>query len=174
MKISFTMLTRISVIFFLLGSHGYSQTVTAPSATPLERSKYLLRSGVAFDASEDIFGLIHIKEPKNFFKPDTEQVTWWGEFQPFKAWGRPELEAKWYSPQGACIATQQFRGSVCRLAKTTLKMEGSDTANMQGLWRVEVYHKGQLLDQKQFSIYGGGPIPASVSVGLGSQQEVPV
>lgn len=170
------LVSTLLVFFLNLPSYVYSQPLPV-SAPPLQRQQYLMRSGVAFDASEDIFGLIHIEEPKDFFKPDTEQVSWWGEFKPFKAWGRPELEAKWYNPQGQLMAGQKFRGNVCRLAKTTLKMQGMKEVQ-QGLWRVEVYMKGKLLDQKQFSIYESGPSPSksgpsfsSVSVETSYQQK---
>jgi len=139
-------------VFILLSVVTVSaQTAGLPvSAQALLKDKYLVRSGVAFDAKENIFGLIRLQGPKNFFRPDTKQVSWWGEFKPFKTWGTPELEARWYNPQGELISKQSFKGQVCQLAKTTLKMEG---LQVQGMWKVEIYYKGGLLDQKQFSIF---------------------
>ena len=117
------------------------------------RKKYLLRSGVAYDAHEDPLGAIHVKDPKSFFNKDTDQVTWWGEFKPFTGWGRPKLQAQWVNPKGELTAVQDFKGEVCRLAKNTLKMkEGAS-----GLWRVKVYYKGKLLDDKQFELSENGP-----------------
>ena len=114
----------------------------------------LVQSGVAFDAHEDLLGIVHIQEPKSFFKPDTTQVTWWGEFKPFKFWGKPELEAVWYAPPppGQETAKQNFTGGICVLAKSTLKLSQPVT---EGTWRVEVYCKGEKIDSKNFVIYGG-------------------
>jgi hypothetical protein len=118
----------------------------------------LVGSGVAYDASENILGIISIKEPRSFFKPDTDQVTWWGEFKPFKFWGRPELEARWYTPSNPDHphSVQQFKGEECALAKSTLKMSGPVA---EGKWRVDIYHKGEKIDSKNFIIYGP-PRPA--------------
>lgn len=116
----------------------------------------LVRSGVAHDASENILGIISVKEPKSFFKPDAKQMTWWGEFKPFKFWGRPKLEARWHSPSGEQVATQQFKGEECALAKSTLKMKGPA---QEGTWRVDVYHEGNQIDSKNFVVYGGPKAP---------------
>lgn len=125
-----------------------------PAAAPvIPQSEYLLRSGVAYDASEDLLGIIQITEPKSFFKPETDQVTWWGEFKPFKTWGTPELEAKWYDPAGRLITTQNFKGSVCRLAKTTLKTADLNLEQNQGRWRVDISMKGKPIDSKHFYIF---------------------
>ena len=76
---------------------------------------------------------------------------WWGEFKPFKFWGKPELEAVWYEPPppGQEIAKQGFKGEICALAKSTLKLS---SPAKEGTWRVDVYHKGQKIDSKNFVI----------------------
>lgn len=138
------------------------EPATVPSALPYSeiRDEHLKASGVAFDAREDILGMIHIDEPKTFFKPDTSQVTWWGEFDEFEAWTRPQLEARWYNPQGQLLQTQQFRGTICRLAKTTLQMQD---LQQQGRWHVEIYYKGELLDRKDFFLYDAkAPMTAQI------------
>ncbi len=126
---------------------------------PLPQSDFLLRSGVAYDASEDLLGLIHIQEPKSFFKPDTDQMTWWGEFKPFKTWGRPDLVAEWYDPEGRLINTQQFKGTICRLAKATLKTANLNLEQNQGRWRVDIYMKGEKIDSKNFYVFSPGSGP---------------
>lgn len=130
---------------------------TAPVRLP--QSEFLFRSGVAYDASEDLLGLIHIQEPKSFFKPDTDQITWWGEFKPFKTWGRPELVAKWYDPQGRLASTQEFKGTICRLAKATLKTANLNLQENQGQWRVEIYMKDRQIDSKNFYVFSPGSGP---------------
>lgn len=148
-------------VLLLIPFNGLAQVPVAAPVIP--QNEFLLRSGVAFDASEDLLGIIHIEEPKSFFKPDTEQVSWWGEFKPFKTWGSPELTAEWHNPRGEVVARQEFKGSVCRLAKTTLSAAGLNLQQNQGQWRVNVYMKGELLDSKVFYIYGsqkaGAPQP---------------
>lgn len=125
----------------------------------------LVQSGVAFDAHENLLGIVHIQEPKSFFKPDTKQVTWWGEFKPFKFWGKPELEAVWYEPPppGQEVAKQNFKGQMCVLAKSTLKLS---SAAKEGTWRVDIYHKGQKIDSKSFMVYGGTPTPSQSNAAL--------
>ncbi|MBI4399082.1 MAG: hypothetical protein HY586_08135 [Candidatus Omnitrophica bacterium] len=142
------------VLFFsiaILAFSGYAQT--KPEEQALPRDKYLVRSGVAHDAHEDIFGLITIDDPKNFFTPAAPQLTWWGEFKPFTSWGRPKLHAEWLDPDGEVIAAQDFKGLHCRLAKTTLKVGQANVNLREGKWEVRIYMKGKLLDRKNFVVF---------------------
>lgn len=164
------------LIFFVLSVAGaFAFTVTPTGLSPVMRDAktMLVQSGVAYDASEAWWGKINVQEPKSFFKPTTDQITWWGEFKPFKFWGTPELQAVWINPQGKEAARQDFKGLHCALAKTTLKMNTVARPIPKGKWRVDVYHKGQLIDSKNFMIYGG-PTHGSIEVLPSAGEAVPV
>ncbi len=160
---------------FIYMKSSQAQTPLGIQPALFNAQSMLIQSGVAFDATESFLGVVHVKEPKSFFKPDIPQVTWWGEFKPFKFWGRPELEAIWYEPPppGQELAKQGFKGEACVLAKTTLKLS---SPAKEGTWRVDVYHKGQKIDSKNFVVYGGAkPLlniqaPASVDLGVDVHQ----
>ena len=129
-------------------SSGSAQTNNRP---PVQRSQHFVRSGVAYDADEDMSGTITVQDPKSFFNPRTKQVTWWGEFKPFASWGPPELKAMWYDPSGRFVASQTFRGMECRLAKTTLPM--APYRPEEGRWQVDIYMDGRVIDRKPFVIF---------------------
>ena len=151
----FSAINLVAVLLVFLSPLAYAQSddEDRPSGPVIPQSEFLLRSGVAYDASENILGLVRIEEPKSFFKPDTDQVTWWGEFKPFKTWGRPELVAKWHDPEGQLMNTQQFKGTVCRLAKATLQTANLNLEQSQGRWRVDIYMKGKQIDSKNFYVF---------------------
>ena len=155
-------LLSLLLFFPVVRVHGQMAGGIQPTAPVIPPNEFLLRSGVAYDAREDWLGTIHITEPKSFFKPETNQVTWWGEFKPFKTWGTPELVAKWYDPEGRLISTQNFKGGVCRLAKATLKTADLNLEQNQGRWRVDISMQGKPIDSKSFYIFSpeSGP-PAS-------------
>lgn len=146
-----------------------------PSAMSSE--KFLFRAGVAYDAHESIVGLITIDNPKSFFDASkVSQATWWGEFKPFKTWGRPKLFAQWFDPTGKMVLQQSFQGLHCRLAKTTLNFPQQKVQMSLGNWRVEVSMKGSVIDQKTFVVYNSAqpqaaPQPQSVNVQSSVQSE---
>lgn len=128
-----------------------------PSLYDSDPKTKIVRSGVAHDASENLFmERVDAKEPRSFFKPDAKQMTYWAQFKSFKFRGKPKLEGRWYSPSGKQVATQQFKGHIFIMAKTTLKMEGPVE---EGTWRIDVYRDGQKIDSKNFVVYGGPKAP---------------
>lgn len=155
MKRSRILILGLLTVCLLLGRAFAEPLIQAVQPALFNPKGMLVQSGVAFDASETILGIVHVQEPRSFFKPDVAQVTWWGEFKPFKFWGKPELEAVWYAPPepGVEIAKQSFRGQICVLAKSTLKLSQPAT---EGTWRVDVYSKGQIIDSKKFVVYASG------------------
>jgi len=152
-------LSTISIALLWFGVVVFAQPLSAPqvTATLHNPGSFLISSGVAYDASENILGQITVKDPRGFFKPDTDQVTWWGQFKPFKFWTRPELTAIWYEPPqpGTEVAQQEFKGLHCALAKTTLKTAELSQPLKEGTWRVDIYMQNKKIDSQQFIIYGG-------------------
>ncbi|GEM_PF-3580056 len=128
---------------------------------PIERSKYLQRSGVAHDAYEALTGMIKILDPRNFFSPGASQVTWWGEFKSFNTWGRPQLHARWFNPEGMMVASQDFVGEECRLAKVTLEVRERNIELKEGRWMVEVSMDGKPIDRKNFVVFDPNRPPAA-------------
>ncbi len=158
----------LSILIFASSRIFANPSLLGVQPQPFNPSSMLLHSGVAYDASESILGIISLKEPKSFFKPTIDQVTWWGEFKPFKFWGRPELEARLYEPlpPGDQKDQKMFKGEICVLAKATFKMQ---TPAKEGTWRIDVYSQGQKVDSKNFVVYGG-PAAPTLSVSSSTPQ----
>ncbi|MBI4970511.1 MAG: hypothetical protein HZC17_01535 [Candidatus Omnitrophica bacterium] len=189
-KIIFILLYFQAAIFLFSGlavAENPPQTETQMKQKmrpPVVRSPHFVRSGVAYDADEDVTGLITVQDPKSFFNPRTKQVTWWGEFKPFISWGAPQLAAKWYSPSGQLVASQEFKGMACRLAKTTLAMAPYQPE--EGRWQVDIYMDGRVIDRRPFVVFdavrdardkqnaaaqGRGPEVSSTDIATESQGE---
>lgn len=121
------------------------------------------QAGTAREAHETLFGHVKKKPPYGTFPADIDQVSWWGEFKPFELWHSPEFEAAWINPQGQEVARQRFRGSRCRLAKTSLKAENQPRGMFEGgMWNVIVTCEDYLIDKQTFAVLpqggrGAGP-----------------
>ncbi len=158
MKKSFLLASSVLLILC-----SVSQSAAAPVylTKPFDRAKYLIRSGVAYDAFESVFGLISIIDPRSFFTPNTSQVTWWGEFKSFSTWDVPHLKARWYNPDGVMVSQQSFTGEECRLAKVTLEVREQNIELKEGRWTVEVAHDGKVIDRKNFVVFNPNRPPVS-------------
>lgn len=122
--------------------------------------KYIKRSGIGGDASHNLFlNKVNVKNNTIFFKPDTEKVTWWAEFQPmaFPSPYHVTFQAKWYDPQGNHFFEEEFplnSGWDATFVKTSLPIANTPAQHFPGLWQVEVYYQGSLIDKKKFHIMG--------------------
>lgn len=127
---------------------------TIYAATDCEHARKLLdKSGIARDASENLFGQVRLKPPYGSFPPDMDKITWWGEFKPFEFWESPEFEAVWINPQGQEAGRRKFRGNKCRLAKDTIRAENQPRGEFQpGMWNVIVTCKDYLIDKQAFAV----------------------
>lgn len=146
---------RWLLLFFIgVGAFLSAGQISAQAASGCKQAPELFeRSGVARDASENLFGKIKLTSPYGSFPPEMDKITWWGEFQPFEFWENPVFEATWINPHGKTVAKQKFRGNKCKLAKTTLY--GRDQSRGQfeaGLWNVVISCEGQRIDQQSFVV----------------------
>lgn len=133
--------------------------VFATRPTGCQEARELLDSkGTARDAKETLFGNIKRTPPYGSFPADADKVTWWGVFKPFELWESPEFQAVWINPEGQEAARQSFRGSHCRLAKTTLKAEEQPHGMFQGgMWQVVVTCEDYLIDKQTFAVLPDKP-----------------
>ena len=118
------------------------------------------QSGTARDAKETLFGDIKKMPPYGSFSSESDQITWWGVFEPFEVWNNPEFQAAWINPRGEEVARQNFHGSHCRLAKTTLSAQNQPRGMFEGgMWQVMVTCQDYLIDKQTFAVVpeGGNP-----------------
>lgn len=149
------------LVFPCIGFFLFASPVDAfavPSRDPCGRARELMTdSGTARDAKEDFLGRVKIKPPRSPFPSEMDKVTWWGTFKPFEFWGSPEFQAVWINPQGRRVASQNFRGGKCILAKTALNVENLPTRTLEpGMWRVIVSCKEVVIDNRPFAVVGSG------------------
>jgi hypothetical protein len=142
-------LSWLVVLLFVIASQG-----EILAATDCQQAREMLeQSGMARDASEDFFGNIKRKPPYGTFPSDMDRITWWGTFRPFEFWRSPEFKAVWINPQGQEILSQTFRGSHCRLAKTTIFAQAQPRGEFQGgMWKVVVTCEDYLIDRQSFAV----------------------
>lgn len=119
------------------------------------------RSGIARDASENLFGQIKLKPPYGSFPVDMDKITWWGDFKPFEFWQSPEFQAAWINPRGQEVLRQRFRGTKCRLAKTSLQGEKQPSGEFEeGIWSVVVTCEDYLISKQNFAVLPLQPSPS--------------
>ena len=163
---------RWILLFFVL-QFGWPQQTQAGlfKSSECEHARELLdASGTARDATEDFLGRVHRKPPYGTFPSDMDQVTWWGTFKPFEFWESPEFQAVWINPQGQEVARQTFRGSKCRLAKTTLKAVDQPRGELTpGMWKVIVTCQDYLIDRQSFAVLPVQSTPTGPDAGPASQ-----
>lgn len=145
----------------------------AGKSSRCEHARELLsQSGMARDASENLFGNIKTKPPYGSFPEDMDKITWWGAFQPFEFWESPEFKAVWINPEGEEIESRKFKPGHCRLAKTSLKGENQPRGQFQpGMWNVLVTCEDYLIDKQSFAVLPSGPAPTGPDAAAGSKPE---
>lgn len=190
LKIFLKLAVSLIPLFFIVGRRRWMKfflvsaliasifSVTTPAAlasSSCEHARQLLtKAGTARDASEDLFGRLKIKPPYGSFPSDMDQITWWGEFQPFEFWERPQFEAVWINPQGEEAGRQKFRPGQCALAKTSLRAEDEPRGEFQGgMWKVIVTCGDYLIDKRDFAVLpaGGGPVKAGAEASSSKKEE---
>ena len=120
---------------FHMGFHLYQQpSLWNIDGVPAKR-ELVEKTGIARDAREIFFGGLKIDPPTGSFPSGMDKISWWGSFKPFEFWEIPEFQAAWINPQGEEVVRQKFRGSKCRLAKTTVRGENQLRGEFQGgIW----------------------------------------
>lgn len=144
------------LLLLFLGAAPFKMVYAA--STSCQHARELLsKSGVAHDASENLFGQIKVKPPYGSFPQDMDKITWWGKFRPFEFWESPEFEAVWINPQGQEVTKQKFRGKKCSLAKTSIQGESQPRGEFQGgMWNVIVTCDDYLIDKQTFAVLPAG------------------
>ena len=138
----------------LIGAFSLRPAPRAFAFSNCEHARELLdRSGVARDADENLFGQIKLKPPTGSFPVDMDKITWWGDFKPFEFWESPEFQAVWINPRGEEAHKQNFRGTKCRLAKTSIQAEKLPKGEFEkGIWSVIVTCEDYLISKQNFAL----------------------
>lgn len=118
--------------------------------------KLLRRSGIARDAKEHSLGRIELKEPGREVSTTSDQATWWGEFKPFRLWGKPRLKSQWVDPGKNLVYEKKFAADKCRLAKVKLPFKEIPAKIVPGVWEVRILCQNQLIDSQEFVMYQPG------------------
>lgn len=144
----FLMLT----VIFILGFNSYPAHAKAQESCEHAR-ELLQKSGISRDAKENFMGRIKLDPPHGSFPTDIDKITWWGEFPPFEMWESPEFTALWINPAGEEVAEYPFRGTKCKLAKTTLKASSQPRGQFQdGIWQMLVTCDDFVIDNQRFAV----------------------
>jgi len=125
--------------------------------------KQIRASGIARDASHTAFiDKVHVEGKTNHFSPQDERVTYWAHFTAgaFHSPYHVNFQTRWYDPEGNLFFDEAFPLNNMLNAffmKTSLPIKDSPAQYFPGLWQVEIYYQGYLIDKKQFHIFPDNP-----------------
>ena len=120
-------------------------------------------SGIAKDASHARWSdKIQIEGKTNHFTAGDEKVTYWAHFTPgtFPSPDHVSFQARWYDPDGNVYLEDTFPLNNlydAQFVKTHLPIKDFPIRHFPGLWQVEIYYRGYLIDRKEFHILPQNP-----------------
>lgn len=93
---------------------------------------------------------------QTIFSTAVPKVTWWGRFKPLTfigvALNGRTFVVRWYSPDGNFFWEEEFQTLKWdeMAAKASLPIKDSPAEELPGRWFVQIYHRGELIDEKYF------------------------
>ncbi len=125
--------------------------------------KHIRSSGIAKDASHTSFiDKVNVEGKTSHFSLQDEKVTYWAHFTAgaFHSPYHVNFQTRWYDPQGNLFFEDAFPLNNMLDAffmKTHLPIKDSPAQYFPGLWQVEVYYQGYMIDKKQFHVLPEDP-----------------
>lgn len=119
------------------------------NATVRSKDALIDVSGLA-DAMTEELGLQRAVARSNVFSSDSKEVIWWGKIK--TVFTGKEFVAKWYDPDGNIYLEQPFKSTFLNVidVQTSMPIKGHPPARNPGIWSVEIYHKGDLIEKRSF------------------------
>ncbi|GEM_PF-2808888 len=142
-------------IFLISGCASMKEirTVETPDGVRWDAIK---ESGIRGEGSPGTFFMAEGPDARAImhFKHNAFKVIWWSEFQSWTFISSPVFIVKWIDPDGNIFWEEEISADGGSFSKyeVYLPVWGSPAKNYPGLWRVDVYFRDRLIDQKNFII----------------------
>lgn len=119
----------------------------------------IIESGLAKDVDNLWLGS-SVEGVSRTFSVSDRKITWYAKFDGSRVGileaftKEPKFAADWYSPSGELFSRKEFNTAFGNfgLARNTLDFSKADPSKVIGNWRVEIWHRGQLVDKVWFEI----------------------
>jgi Zn-dependent protease with chaperone function len=116
----------------------------------------MIEAGLAEDVDNFVLG-VRAKGEGSVFPANLREIVWYAKFDPtggMKHYVSRKYRIQWYQPDGTLFYEEEFKAGLWNetLAKATLRLNPPLDTKLIGRWRVRVWKKDRLVDDRYFQI----------------------
>ncbi len=118
------------------------------------QTHHIESTGLAVQVTNTLLGEAVTGEGQQTFSVKDGQVTWYCKLKKRSLIRKPLFRAIWYGPNGRVFKQEDFMVAFGNheLAKYGIAWDAAQADGIVGTWHVQIYYKGDLLDDRTFEV----------------------